>query len=154
MWERKRLDEKHQRIEAQKAKNRAEGKDENEGVEQYTQYELQQTQQFGDRSAKTGREQGLRQGLEWGIPRDEAEMTKEAKDEADRRDKKTEGIEDTNEGMIDTSAKDTRGKNGSALLKAMDDAMKENEVFEELIKKIEDWKAQMEIYKLKAGQLT
>ena len=154
MWERKRLDEKHQRIEAQKAKNRAEGKDENEGVEQYTQYELQQTQQFGDRSAKTGREQVLRQGLEWGIPRDEAEMTKEAKDEADRRDKETEGIEDTNEGMIDTSAKDTRGKNGSALLKAMDDAMKENEVFEELIKKIEDWKAQMEIYKLKAGQLT
>lgn len=161
MWERKRLDEKHQRIEAQKAKNRAEGKDENEGVEQYTQYELQQTQQFGDRSAKTGREQGLRQGLEWGIPRDEAEMTKEAKDEADRRDKETEGLINENEGKIDETAKSIGGdaennKRGKAseLKSAMDEAFNSGKVFDELLKKLEELKAQQEDWLTKVRMFT
>lgn len=153
MWQRKRLQDKHDRIMKQREKNLAEGKDEFEGVEQYTQEEIRNAISSGDEAGESAEEQGRRQGAAFGVRRRGWKDTKEAKDEADRRDKETEGLEEGNESKMGKTSDETV-KKGEELRKIVDESLKMNELFDTLIEKMKQYEVDMQLMKLKAHSLT
>lgn len=153
MWARKRLQDKHDRIMKQREKNKAEGKDEFEGVEEYTQEEVRNAISSGDEAGETAEEQANRKGAAFGVRRRGWKDTKDAKDEADRRDKETEGLEEGNEEKMGKSSDETL-KKGQELRNIVEESLKLNDIFDTLIEKMKQYEVDMQLMKLKANSLT
>ena len=106
MWYRKELDEKHKRIESQRAKNRSAGANEDANIEEYTQEELAYLQNTNDVARKSAEAQALKQGQSLGIGGYFDEDERKAKKEYEDRVEATAGKSD----QIAGAAKDSEGK--------------------------------------------
>ena len=127
MWERKRLQEKHNRIKAQMEKNKAEGKGEMEGVEQYTQHEIQVARASGDEAGETAEAQARNQGKQWGVNRRDKGDTKTAQESFD--DAKTDFANDLKNGNEQIEKQQAElHKAGEEMAKAVSEAFKAEEL--------------------------